>query len=306
MRVGVILKSLDNPFFVAMYEGARAEAAHRHVAVTFRAAANLNDTAGQTARARALTRHGARDCYVVNPITPTNLVSAFRGVNRTIVNVDSPVDPTAARRAGMHVRAFIGTDDRAAGELAAREMRSQLRNGGDVALVAGFADSVNSQRRLQGFTRGSAGTQVRIVARVIADYDRSKARLAARKILREHPKLTGFFAANDVMALGIADALQAAGRRGSVHVIGVDAIPPALDAVRAGVLDGTVAQYPYVMGRMAIEACIAAARGLRLPARVTSPIALVTKRNVARVSGAFPLPPSQYADPFAQLLRRRP
>jgi ABC-type sugar transport system substrate-binding protein len=115
--------------------------------------------------------------------------------------------------------------------------------------------------------------------------------------------VTGFFAANDVMALGIADAVQAGGRSGEVHIIGVDAIPPALDAVRAGALTGTVAQYPYVMGRMAIEACIAAARGPTLPRRVKTPIVLVTKKNVTKVSGAFPLPPQAYDDPFARLIR---
>jgi ribose transport system substrate-binding protein len=303
VRIGVIVKGLDNPFFVAMYEGARAEVSRRHVVASFRAATNLNDTAGQLTRARALVRQGKHDCYVVNPITPTNLVPAFRDVKRPVVNVDSPIDLAAARRARIHVNAFIGTDDRSVGELAASEMKSRLASRGEVALVAGFSNSVNSQRRLSGFTRGVKGTSVKIVARVTADYDRARAQLAARKILREHPSLTGFFAANDVMALGIADAVQAAGRAGAVNIIGVDAIPPALDAVRAGVLTGTVAQYPYVMGRMAIEACIAAARGTTLPRRVRTPIVLVTKKNVTKASAAFPLPPRQYDDPFARLLR---
>jgi ribose transport system substrate-binding protein len=303
VRVGVILKGLENPFFVAMYEGARAEVTHRHVVASFRAATNLNDTAGQSARARALVRQGKHDCYVVNPIAPTSLVPAFRGVKRPVVNVDSPIDPTAARRAGIHVKTFIGTDDLSVGALAAKEMKSALGGQGDVALVAGFADSVNSQRRLTGFTRAVEGTRVKIVARVIADYDRAEAQLAARKILHQHPNLTGFFAANDLMALGIADAVQSAGRVHAVHIIGVDAIPPALDAVRAGRLTGTVAQYPYVMGRMAIEACIAAAHGKAVPSRVKTPIALVTKKTVTRVSAAFPLPPQRYHDPFAILIR---
>jgi ABC-type sugar transport system substrate-binding protein len=164
-------------------------------------------------------------------------------------------------------------------------------------------NSVNSRRRLSGFTRGVKGTSLKIVARVSAGYDRSRAQLAARKILHNHPNLTGFFAANDVMALGIADAVQTAGRAGRVRIIGVDAIPPALDAVRAGTLTATVAQYPYVMGRMAIEACIAAARGHLLPARVKTPIALVTKKTVTQVSGAFPLPPQRFDDPFAMMIR---
>jgi hypothetical protein len=59
------------------------------------------------------------------------------------------------------------------------------------------------------------------------------------------------------------------------------------------------------MGQMAIEACAAAARGARLPARVDAPIALVTQGNVARVIAAFPKPFRRYSDPFTALLRRR-
>jgi ribose transport system substrate-binding protein len=140
------------------------------------------------------------------------------------------------------------------------------------------------------------------VARLNAGYDRERAQLAARRILNEHPRVAGFFAANDVMALGIADAVQAAGK-GRVAVFGMDAIPAALDAIRSGQMTGTVAQYPYVMGRMAIEACIAVVRGARLPPRVNAPIVLVTRQNVDKVSAAFPLPTRTYADPFAQLLR---
>jgi ABC-type sugar transport system substrate-binding protein len=304
VRVGVVLKGLDNPFFVAMYEGARAEAGRRDVVASFRAAADIEDTAGQAARARELVRTGRSDCYVVNPINGTNVVPAFRGVRTPVVNVDSRLDLPAARRAGMRVVTYIGTDDAAAGELASTSMIKALRGRGEVALLAGDRSSLNSTLRLRGFTRGVARTKIKIVANVDAGYDRAKAYAAARQILRDHPRVAGFFAANDVMALGIADMLQSTGKSGAVKVIGVDAIPAALDAVRAGVLTGTVAQYPYAMGRMAIEACIAAARGKTLPARVNAPIVLVTKRNVARVSGAFPLPPQRYADPFARLLGR--
>ena len=284
-----------------MYEGARAEAGRRDVVASFRAATDVDDIAGQAAGARRLVQGGTHDCYVVNPITGTNIIPAFRGVTGPIVNVDSPIDRVAARRAGMRIETYIGTDDLAAGRLAARAMASALGGRGEVALVGGYA--VGSTLRLRGFTRGVEGTQIRIVARANARHDRARAQLAARRILREHPRVVGFFAANDVMALGIADAVRAVGKRGAVEVIGVDAIPAALDAVRAGALTGTVAQYPYVMGRMAIEACIAAARGAKLPPRVNTPIVLVTKENVGEAVAAFPMPPGRYVDPFARLLR---
>ncbi|HTZ04868.1 MAG TPA: substrate-binding domain-containing protein, partial [Gaiellaceae bacterium] len=109
-----------------------------------------------------------------------------------------------------------------------------------------------------------------------------------------------------LMALGAADAVSAAGRTGQVAIIGMDGITEALDAIRSGEMSATVSQYPYVMGRMAVEACLAAARGDVLPSRVDAPVAVVTRANVARASTLFPRPFRTYSDPFARLLRRQP
>jgi len=302
--MGVVLNALDNPFFVAIYEGARAEASRLEVRATVRSVTSNADLTGQAAQVRAVVAE-KRDCYVVNPITATNLVTALRGVRRPIVVIDSPIDPAAARRARVRIRTYIGTDDFAAGRLAGARMASLLPGGGDVALVGGLADNVNSGVRLSGFERGIRGSRVRVVARVNADYDRTKAEIAAERILRTHPRLSGFFAASDNMALGIADALGAAGKVGKVRIIGLDGSAEVLDAIRAGSISATVSQYPYVMGEMAVEACAAAVLGARLPARVDAPIALLTKANVERAIAAFPEPFQHYSDPFARLLRRR-
>jgi ABC-type sugar transport system substrate-binding protein len=304
VRVGVVLNALDNPFFVAIYEGARANATRLDVRATVRAVTSNTQLAGQAAQVRALVA-AREDCYAVAPITGTNLVTALRGVRRPIVVVNSPIDPAAAKRARVRIRTYIGTDDFAAGRLAGAQMASLLPGGGEVALLGGWADNVNSALRLGGFERGIRGARVSVVGRVNADYDRIKAEIAAERILRAYPRLSGFFAANDLMALGIADALRAAGKTGKVKVIGLDGIAEALDAVRAGSLSATVSQYPYVMGQLAIEACAAAARGARLPARVDAPIALLTRDNVARAIAAFPKPLDRYSDPFSRLLRRR-
>jgi ABC-type sugar transport system substrate-binding protein len=305
VRIGVVIKALDNPFFVAMYEGVKAEAGRRQARLSVRAAKSQADLKGQAASLRALVA-AKKACYVVNPISGTNLIAPLRGVRRPIVNIDSPVDRAAARRVGVQVRTFIGTDDFAAGRLAGAKMVSLLPRGGTVALFNGTASSINSRRRLSGFSRGIRRTGVRVVARVNADYSRTTAEIAAERILQRHTGLSGFFAANDLMALGIADAIRSTGQTADLVIIGVDGISEALDAVRSGSISATVSQYPYVMGKMAVEACVAAVRGARLPAKVDSPVALVTKSNVARASATFPRPFRGYSDPFERLLRRRP
>ena len=302
IHIGVILKGLDNPYFVAMFEGVRAEASRLGARLSTRAATSNADAAGQAARARTLVA-GGDACYIANPINRSNLIAPLRGVRRPVVDVDSVIDPAAARRAGIQIATYIGTENVAAGALAARGMRALLPRGGDVALVGGLASDIGSHQRLAGFVLGARGTRLHIVARVAADFDRTRARLAAGRLMRDRPALDGFFAANDIMALGIADALRASRKRSTVKVIGIDGIPDALDAIRQGSISATVAQYPYVMGQMAVDACVAATRGARLPALVEAPVSLITSANVVQAAAAFPRPPHGYPNPLAKLVR---
>jgi ribose transport system substrate-binding protein len=304
VRMAAVLNALDNPFFVTIFEGITSEARALGVRATVRAATSNSNLAGQAVQLRAALAAGG-DCFVVNPITSTNLIAPLRGVHRPIVNLDSPLDRGAARRAGIRPRTYIGTDDFAAGRLAGSKMASLLRGRGDVALIGGLVRNVNSGLRLGGFESALSGTAIDVVARVNADYQRIEAEVAVERILRAHPHLSGIFAASDLMALGAADAVRAAGRTGRVVILGLDGIPEALVAIRAGTISGTVAQYPWVMGRMAVEACVAAARGAKVPSRVDAPVALVTRANVAQAIAAFPRPFRPYADRFEQILHKR-
>ena len=60
-------------------------------------------------------------------------------------------------------------------------------------------------------------------------------------------------------------------------------VMPGVVLIKAGTLDGTVAQYPYAMGLMGIEACQAATTGKTLP--------------------ATPKPFGTYVDPFKSLIQ---
>jgi ABC-type sugar transport system substrate-binding protein len=100
------------------------------------------------------------------------------------------------------------------------------------------------------------------------------------------------------MALGIARAVANAGKTGDIAIVGVDGIEDALKAVEAGDLTATVAQYPYAIGQMGVEACAKAAAGDALPKSVTAPVAVVTKDNAADALHAFPAPFETFDNPL--------
>jgi ABC-type sugar transport system substrate-binding protein len=299
VRLAAVIKGLDNPFFVTMRDGlvatARRDGARLHLAA---APTGLQATAGQASELESLGAHGPR-CYVVNPINPTNLVGSLARVARDapIINVDSPISKDAANAVGVKLTTYVGTDDRAGGRLGADAMARLVGRGARVAVIGGVPGDVGSGLRAGGFKQGTRG-RFQVIATIAADYERRKARLAVTDLLHTGRRLDGIFAVNDVMALGAADAVQAAGRQHQVKVIGFDGIPEALAAIGRGSLAATVAQYPYTMGELAVEACFAALRGDRLPARVTAPVQVIAQDNVAQARASFPRPPKRYKDPF--------
>jgi methyl-galactoside transport system substrate-binding protein len=90
----------------------------------------------------------------------------------------------------------------------------------------------------------AAGIQVDKLAEDTAMWDRPKAQEKMAAWLAAFPgKVEVVFANNDDMALGAIEALKAAGYfTGSKYmpVVGVDATPPAIDALKQGTLLGTV------------------------------------------------------------------
>src|SRR3954452_12465325 len=304
-KVGVVIKGLDNPFFQTMESAIKSAGKSASVPVTIQAANSITDTTGQADKLAAMASQGY-SCYVVNPISGTNLIQGIAQLaakKKTIVNIDSPVDPAAAKSANAKLASYIGTNNVDAGKLAGTQMVKLLPNGGTVVAIGGTSGDVTSAARITGFTQGVAGSSIKVGHTVAADWDRQQALTQAQTVLRANPNLAGFFVANDDMALGVSRAVAAAGKTGKVKIISVDGIKDALTAVKNGQLSAVVAQYPYVIGQMGVEACKAADAGKPLPKSVAAPVDLVTQADAAKALAATPRPFGTYADPFAELTK---
>ncbi|RUY48323.1 substrate-binding domain-containing protein, partial [Mesorhizobium sp. M7A.F.Ca.CA.001.12.1.1] len=108
-KVAAIVKGLDNPFFQTMQKGIEEQAKANGVNVSVQAAANMGDATGQADRLTAMAMQDF-DCYLVNPISVSNLVQALVPVaqkKKPIVNIDSTIDPEQAKAAGFAVSTYI-------------------------------------------------------------------------------------------------------------------------------------------------------------------------------------------------------
>lgn len=301
--IAAVIKGLDNPFFQAMEQGITTTATSDGVTVSVQAAADVGDTTGQADKLAALAGQKF-GCFVVNPISGTNLVQALAPIGAAgtpIVNIDSPIDAEAATAAKLNVATYIGTDNGAAGGKAGAFVLDQVDAGSKVAVIGGIAGDVTSAARVDGF-KAAVGDKVTVVQEVAADWKRDVALTKATDIIAANPDVKAFFAANDDMGLGIVKAVQNAGKTGQIAVVSVDGNKDALQSVLDGGLTATVAQYPYAIGTLGLQACEVAAAGKELPANIESPTALVDKSAAQKALAAFPQPFESFDNPLTALL----
>ena len=75
------------------------------------------------------------------------------------------------------------------------------------------------------------------MASVPGNWDRQLSYDAATNILQQNPDIVGFYANNDGMALGVVEAVKAAGKlQDKIAVIGTDGISDAYKSIKAGEL----------------------------------------------------------------------
>ncbi|GGP18226.1 D-allose transporter substrate-binding protein [Silvimonas iriomotensis] len=253
----VVLKTLASPYWVAMKDGVLAEAKKQGVQVDIFAANSEDDITGQQRLLEDVVNKNYKAIGVA-PISPVNVVQAIAAANKKgiyVVNMDEKVDMSQLKAAGGSVVAFLATDNAALGEKAGKYIVSKLGSaGGKVAIIEGKAGNSSGDARRDGVKKAfAAAPNVKVVASLPADWDRSRALDVATNILQRNPDLKAIYAANDTMALGAVQAVKNAGKLGKVLVMGTDGVPEAIDSVKRGELTATAAQDTATLGAKSLD-----------------------------------------------------
>jgi ABC-type sugar transport system substrate-binding protein len=281
-KIGVIIKALSNEFFQIMQEGYQEAGERYGVEVEVQAASAESDTQGQLAQLEALLTKGV-DAIAVTPLTPTNLTPALAQAAEQgipVINLDEIIPEDIEKSSNLKLTSRIASDNYDAGALAARYMLDNLPAGSEVAVIEGKAGNTSGTNRRDGFVETAEAGGLKIVANQPADWDRALANTTVTNILQANPNIEGIYFANDTMALGGIEAVAAAGKEGEIVLIGTDAIPEAQQAVKDGKLIGTVAQFPYEMGFLAVETTIKVLEGRPVSSRIPAPIKLLLKDDI--------------------------
>jgi ribose transport system substrate-binding protein len=280
MKVGAVAKALTNEYWRSLGEGYTKFGASVGAVVDLQAGQGENDQDGQLAIAENMLSKGYK-ILLVSPQTDSNLQPAVEEAEKAgvpVINVNDAVIPGAKN--------YIGNVQKDNGVRAAKWFIAN-RKGGKLAVIEGMAGVYAAVQRTAGFkeTIAKDGAAFSVVASVPGDWDRQKSYDAATNIMQTNPDVVGFYCNNDGMALGVVEAVKAAGKLKDIAVIGTDGISDAYKSIAAGELTATVDSFPVLTGEVALEVALRLQAGQKLPRVVATPQALVTKDNMARYQG---------------------
>lgn len=271
--LGLVLSTLNNPFFVTLLDGAQEEA--KTSDVTLIAMDSQNDSAKEASNIEDLISRKV-DAILVNPTDADAVVPSIKKAN----DANIPVLTIDRAANGGVVVCHIASDNVAGGKMAAEFLGKALNGKGKVVELQGIAGTSAARDRGTGFdtTMAQEFPDIQIIARQTADFDRAKGLSVFENILTAQPMINGVFAQNDEMVLGAIQAAEAAKRTG-ITFVGYDAVDDAIKAVKDGKLAATVQQQPAVMGKLGVETAVNALNGQTVDKFIPVPLNLVTKEN---------------------------
>ena len=188
-------------------------------------------------------------------------VDRLRTAGVQVVAVDRQIYGTAAPVP------YVGADNVAGGRLLATWVIQHFPQGARVVVITNEPGTSTQIDRSRGVREGLAagGSKYQIVAEQTANSSRDQALTVVQNLLTSFGpahRPDAILCLNDNMALGAISALKEADIPvGAIKILGFDAIPEAIDNIRAGKLAATVDQDAAAQIKAALATIVAAIKG---------------------------------------------
>lgn len=194
------------------------------------------------------------DALIVDPVDPTLMISGFE----LAASQGVPMFVVETLPDGVEFTGFVGYDSVGAGALGAETLASLVNETGTVLQLRGAEASQQAQLRKQGFDEGIAAYPDITVQDLNTEWTAENANAMVLDAFTVDPNIVGIWSHNDEMLRGAFEALDVLGvGPDEVGVVGHDGTPLALQRIREGIQDATVAYDAIGMGQLISEKIIA-------------------------------------------------
>lgn len=256
-RVALISQELDNPFWRSVESGARASAGRYGMTIEYGGPRRIDPQEQSRLLEKAIAeRFDAVLVQGLNEPSYAALIDRASAQGIPVITVDAD-EPNSARIA------YVGTDNKLAGERMGRLVAQTIGGTGRIGVVLG-SEAVNQKLRLEGFRSvidrypGLAVADVRI-----SNISRLQAAKEAEDMLRERPGLRAIVGFSALDGPGIAEAVQRQ-QAASPAVFAFDDLESTRQEIRQCRIKATLVQNPVEMGEEAVALLHAYFQGERI------------------------------------------
>jgi ribose transport system substrate-binding protein len=274
--IGVSIQNREAQFYQSVESGMKAEAAKYGYTVNV-VDANRDNSKQQGQVEDFISQKVS--AIVLTPYDSQAIGSAIVEANTANIPVFT-ADIANASSQGKVV-SHIASDNVQGGGEAGKLICAALGKAGGSVAILDEPEVTSVQDRVKGFKAALAATcpNVKVIADIDGGGERAKASSAMDDIMQAHKDLKGVFGINDDSALGAARAIDAAGMKGQIAVVGYDATPEAQTEIKDGSMYGDAIQHPDQIGAKTIDAIHDYFSGKTPPAKIAILVGTFTKAN---------------------------
>ncbi|SDO48386.1 ribose transport system substrate-binding protein [Paenibacillus sp. yr247] len=276
ITIGFVVKTMDNPYFQLMNKGAQKAADELGVKLVWKAGQNSTDVAAQLNIVQDLNQQHV-SAIVIAPIGPEAIVPAIDKANANGI----PVVIVDTRANGGKIVSFIGYENLSTAAEMGKFVVDALHGKGEVGILEGSRGQSTTEERLQGYHKAlDKEPGIKVVASQTANYSQDQGFTVTQNMIQAHPDIDFIIGSNDEMALGAIRAIQNAGKSGKIRVVGFNATPLALQAVKKGEMLATISNHPDKEGYLSVKTALEALKGNVVEATQMVTTEIVTAKNV--------------------------
>ena len=277
-QIGLVMKTLTNPFFIEMEKGARRAEKEFGVNLIVKTAAQETSVEQQIQLVNDLIAAKV-DAIVIAPADSQSLVGTLKKASYAgikIVNIDNRLDAEALSKAGLGEIPFISVDNDAGAYKAGKYLAAKAVAPTQAAILEGMRSADNARQRMEGAKRAlMENKHIKLVASETANWKIDEGYSVSKALFTKYPDIRLLFAANDMMAIGAVKYLQETGKS-KVTVVGYDALAEAISEIKAGQMSATVDQQAAEQGYQGVAVALRLINGEKVQALTLIDTRLVT------------------------------
>lgn len=275
MKIGVSFQTLQHEFFVNLKEGIEETAKANDIDIVF-ADANFDFDKQRSAIEDFITQEV--DAILIVPVNSAGIASTIE----TAQKKDIPVITMDIGSDEEVEDLYVASDNYLGGKLIGEYLVKDLAKTEGNMFIMTAPEDLSIRERVDGFNEIIKDyPNLKVVSDQHGGVLRDKALQVTENVLQANPDLDIIFASNDEMTMGALQAVEAAGKSKDITIVGYDVsndIKEALEKETA--LKAVTAQFPYDIGKCAVESAKKLAEGEKLDKKIGVPVKVATPENI--------------------------